>query len=182
MDAFENIISDVLTRLGYWTATSFKVELTKEEKVAIGRPSAPRWELDVIAYSPKLNELLIVECKSYLDSTGVKISAFTKPSKKSDRYKLFNEPNTYRVVTSRLRKQLMAAGLIVPKAKIRLCLAAGNIAGKTGPERVAEYFSQKEWLLFAPDWLREQMVALSKDGYNNSVASVSAKILLRGRG
>ena len=48
MDAFENVIASILQRRGYWTMTSVKVELTKAEKRAIGRPSAPRWELDIV--------------------------------------------------------------------------------------------------------------------------------------
>jgi len=37
----------------------------------IGRPSSPRWELDIVAYSGRDNLLLVVECKSRLDSQGV---------------------------------------------------------------------------------------------------------------
>jgi len=182
MDAFENIVSDVLYRLGYWTATSFKVELTKEEKAAIGRQSSPRWELDIIAYSPKLNELLIVECKSFLDSRGVTSRAFTDmKTRVSKRYKLFNEHETYRVVASRLRKQLMGLGLILPKAKIRLGLAAGKISSKAEAVRLDEHFKTKGWVLFTPEWIREQMIALADQSYDNSIASVAAKILLRGQ-
>jgi hypothetical protein len=39
---------------------------SKEEKVRIGRPSAPRWELDIAGYSSRENTLRVVECKSYL--------------------------------------------------------------------------------------------------------------------
>jgi hypothetical protein len=42
MDAFENLVAMLLRRDGYWTATSVKVELTKDEKRAIGRVSSPR--------------------------------------------------------------------------------------------------------------------------------------------
>ena len=50
MDAFEMVVAAVLERNGYWTRTSVKVELTREEKQKIKRPSSPRWELDVVAY------------------------------------------------------------------------------------------------------------------------------------
>jgi hypothetical protein len=50
----------LLRRDGYWTATSVKVELTKEEKRKINRPSSPRWEIDVVAYKGSTNELLAV--------------------------------------------------------------------------------------------------------------------------
>lgn len=38
MDAFEAVIAAVLQRQGFWTLTSAKVELTKEEKREIGKP------------------------------------------------------------------------------------------------------------------------------------------------
>lgn len=57
MDAFESLVALLLHRDGYWTTTGFKVELTKEEKRRIGRPSSPRWELDVIGYN--LNKLIV---------------------------------------------------------------------------------------------------------------------------
>ena len=50
MDSSENIVAMLLDREGYWVRTTYKVELTKEEKRKIGRPSSPRWERGVIAY------------------------------------------------------------------------------------------------------------------------------------
>ena len=63
MDAFEQLVSEILWMDGYWVRTSVKVELTKKEKKAIGRPSSPRWELDIVAYSGRDNLLRVVECK-----------------------------------------------------------------------------------------------------------------------
>ncbi len=71
MDAFESLVSEILRFKGYWVKTSLRINLTKDEKRRIGRPSNPRWELDVVAYGGKRNELLVVECKSYIDSRGV---------------------------------------------------------------------------------------------------------------
>jgi len=65
MDAFESLVAMLLRHDGYWTIPSFKVNLTKEEKRAIGRHSSPRWELDLIAYKGSTNEILAVECKSF---------------------------------------------------------------------------------------------------------------------
>ena len=45
--------------------------MTKAQKREVGRPSTPRWEIDLVAYKAAKNELLAVECKSFLDSTGV---------------------------------------------------------------------------------------------------------------
>ena len=89
MDSFENLIASIMEKDGFWTKTEFKVDLTKEEKREMGRPSSPRWELDVLAYKASTNEVLVIECKSYLDSTGVGSDAFTNPeSKDATRYKL----------------------------------------------------------------------------------------------
>jgi len=66
MDAFESVIALLLRQEGYWVIPSFKVEITREEKRKIGRPSSPRWEIDLVAYQGATNEVLAVECKSYL--------------------------------------------------------------------------------------------------------------------
>ena len=92
MDAFETVVSEILWRDGYWVQNSLKVDLTKEEELAIGRPSTPRWELDIVAYSGRRNELLVVECKSYLDSFGVQFRAFDGTDEiLAKRFKLFND-------------------------------------------------------------------------------------------
>lgn len=107
MDSFEQVVATILDREGYWVRTSVKVGLTPEEKREIGRPSAPRWELDVVAYSGSRNELLVVECKSYLDSYGVRTTSFDgSKADEETRYKLFSDDVLRRVVLSRLEKQL----------------------------------------------------------------------------
>src|SRR5258708_36327349 len=93
MDAFEQVVGEILWREGYSVRTSVKVELTKEEKRAIDLPSSPRWELDVVAYKASENHMLVVECKSYLDSPGVKLHGFDGSNEKAaSRFKLFNKP------------------------------------------------------------------------------------------
>jgi hypothetical protein len=56
---------------GVLVRTSVHVKLTKPDKVQIGRPFYPRWELDVVGYRGWDNVLQVIECKSYLDSRGV---------------------------------------------------------------------------------------------------------------
>lgn len=97
MDSFETVVATILERDGFWVRTSFKVKLSKVEKREIKRPSSPRWELDVVGYRAGDNLLRVVECKSYLDSGGVNISAFDPTSRFSGRFKLFNEPTTREV-------------------------------------------------------------------------------------
>lgn len=177
MDAFENVVAAVLQRQGYWTLTSVKVELTKAEKRTIKRPSSPRWELDIVAYSGRDNELRVVECKSFLDSPGVECGAFdgTKPAKQK-RYKLFCDEALRRVVLRRLRRQMVKAGFCTRRPKVRLCLAAGRIRGDEHGLR--SHFERKGWVLYGPQYIRDELKKLSKAGYENSVAAIVTKILM----
>jgi len=125
MDAFEQVVAEILWRRGYWVRTSVKVGLSKAEKEAIKLPSTPRWELDVVAYKGSDNSLLAVECKSFLDSPGVKIHAFDGSNKEAaKRFKLFNKPTLLDVVFNRLRLQLADADFCRPNPTIKLCLPA----------------------------------------------------------
>jgi hypothetical protein len=83
MHAFEDLVGRLVRRDGYWVRHSVKVDLTKDEKGALGQPSLPRPELDLVAYRPSDNVLALIECKSFLDSNGVNIKAFdgTDPEK-----------------------------------------------------------------------------------------------------
>ena len=120
MDAFEQLVSEILWMSGFWVRTSVRVELTKEEKRLIGRHSAPRWELDIVGCSARENLLRVVECKSYIDSTGVRASAFdgSNPDH-ATRYKLFNEPELRRIVFNRLCLQFTEAGACREGAQVR---------------------------------------------------------------
>lgn len=180
MDAFETLIAALLSREGYWTTTCYPVELTKEDKRKIGRPSSPRWELDVVAYSPKRNEILAVECKSYLDSRGVKYATISG-QKESTRYKLFREEALRKTVLSRLRRQLAEHGLCLPKAKVRLALAAGKIGGDSDRQNLKSYFGRHRWRLFDEEWICQRLTKFDSESYANDVAMVVAKLLLRKR-
>ena len=129
MDAFEQLVSEILWMEGYWVRTSVKVELTKKEKRLIGRPSSPRWELDIVAYNGRDNLLRVVECKSYLDSRGVALRAFDGSGDKSaERYKLFADDQLRNVVFERLRLQFAVSGACRPNPEIKFSLACGRIA------------------------------------------------------
>jgi hypothetical protein len=180
MDSFEAVIAAVLQRQGFWTLTSAKVELTKEEKRKIGRHSSPRWELDIIAYRGIDNYLRVIECKSYLDSTGVDCGAFDGRNKSAQgRYKLFFEDTLRSVVFRRLKQQLVSSGFCQKNPTIQLCLAAGKIKGD---ERWLEsHFKKNDWLLLGPAYIRGELAKLKDAGYENSVAAVVTKLLLRER-
>jgi hypothetical protein len=179
MDAFEQVVSEILWHQGYWVRTSVKVELTKEEKRTIGRPSSPRWEIDVVAYSARENMLRLVECKSYLDSPGVKQSGFdgSDPS----RYKLFNEPALREAVFSRIASQLYDSGACALNPTIKLCLACGKIASESHRAYLLTHFKAQGWELWDEHWLQTSLISLAKGKYENQVSSVVAKLLLRGK-
>jgi hypothetical protein len=180
MDSFESVVATILERDGYWVKSTFKVELTKEEKREIGRPSSPRWELDLVAYKGSTNELLVVECKSYLDSPGVRCRAVDGSNhSEAKRYKLFNDDTLRRVVFSRLSKQLENSGACAQSPILMLALAAGKIATEDDRIKLQQYFDTKGWILFDSIWLKDRLKKISKDSYENAVASVVAKLLLR---
>jgi len=181
MDSFEQVVATILDRAGYWVRTSVKVTLTAEEKREIGKPSSPRWELDIVAYSGSRNELLVVECKSYLDSYGVRTTSFEGPKAEQEtRYKLFSDARLRRVVLTALEKQLVKQGFCPADMKVTLCLAAGKIYGDPSPLRT--FFKNNDWRLFEPGWLTAELRKLADESYENSVASVVAKLLLRDGG
>ena len=179
MDAFESVISSLLHQDGYWTFTGFKVKLTKAEKLKIGKPSCPRWELDLLGYKGSTNELLVVECKSYLDSRGVTTAPFIQSGDKKTRYKLFCDSALRKVVFGRLEAQLVTAGFCRPKPKMTLALAAGKIASSKEREQLHALFEERGWRLFDAEWIRERLVTAADGGYENAVAPVTAKLLLR---
>jgi hypothetical protein len=182
MDAFEQVVASLLERDGYWVRSCVKVNLTKEEKCAIGRKSSPRWELDLVAYKGATNELWIVECKSYLDSGGVSMSAFDGSNPKfGGRFKLFNSPILLDTVIHRLCAQLVASGACSPSPTVRLVLAAGRIASDTHRASLRAHFESREWILWDEAELKKRITALSDESYENAVASVVSKILVRQR-
>jgi hypothetical protein len=179
MDAFESLIAMLLRHDGYWTTPSFKVELSKREKVLIDKASSSRWELDLIAYKGSSNEVLAVECKSFLDSTGVVFrNGKFEPER---RYKLFASPILRRTVLRRLSRQLVKSGSCAPRPRVTLCLAAGKIAAKSDRQQLESHFAKVGWKLIDSHWIQERLVRASQCGCENDVAFVVSKILLKNR-
>lgn len=177
MQAFESLVAALLEREGYWVRQSFKVELAKDEKRQIGRPSSPKWELDVVAYRPGDRQLLAVECKSYFDSRGVTYEEVANGNKDDTRYKLFVDAKLRDVVLRRLALQLTERKSIAPDSVVRLCLATGRIATAADRAKLKAQFDANNWLLLDEAWAREGLRLLAKGGYENSVAAVVAKLL-----
>lgn len=180
MDAFEQLMAGLLERRGWWVRSGYKVALSREEKQAIGRHSAPRWEIDLLAYRGADNALLAVECKSYLDSRGVSRRGFDgSDPKRAVRYKLFNDALLRKVVLNRLRLQLLEAGAIAATAKPQLALATARIASDSDRAWLRHHFKQQKWQLFDDEHIRSELHAVADDGYENQIAAIAAKILLR---
>ena len=173
MDSFEQVVSEILWMQGYRVRTSVKVNLTAADKREIGRPSSPRWELDIVAYSGRENLLRIVEGKSYLDSTGVQSTGFEGGTEADQRrYKLFNDQTLRRVVFHRLSTQLAECGACSENADVRLCLAAGKIRERDR-SWLRKHFKDQRWDLWDEDWLRKQLEVMSKQGYETFRATAA---------
>ena len=180
MDAFEAVVTEILHREGYWVQSPYRVDLTKQEKKEIGRPSLPRWELDIVAYKASLNRILIVECKSYLDSYGVRFSGFDGSNPKvAKRYKMFNDETLRRVVQNRMICQMSEAGLVSEAPDVEFALACGKIVSEYDREQLHAHFEERGWLLWDKAWLRQRLERLAAAGYENSAVAVTAKLLLR---
>jgi hypothetical protein len=176
LDSFEWIVAACLERQGFWTMTSVTVNLSKAEKRRIGLPTSPRWELDVVAYRAANNELLVMECKSFLDSIGVRCATFEgKNSRDAKRYKLFLNPSIRRVVLRRLALDFVKDKRCRPKPKVTLGLAAGKLFGDE--RRLRALFDRKGWRLIGPGELADDLAGLPQAGYQNDVASLVAKLL-----
>ncbi len=177
MDAFESLMALLLAGEGYWTATSFKVNLTKDQKRAIGKPSMPRPELDVVAYKASTNEVLVVECKSFIDLRGL---IFTNDSfGKPNLYILFLDGNRRKVVFKALARQMVNAGLCRPNPKIVLCLAAAHIADKTDRKGLIRFLDRIKAKLFDEAWVRNRLEQLSSTAYENETVHMVVKLLAK---
>jgi hypothetical protein len=177
MDAFEQVVKSVMNHRGYWVIQGFKVNLTKAEKVRVGRASAPRWEIDILAYNVKRNELIALECKSYLDSPGVRFNEVFNASKKANRYKLFNEAKLRKIVLGRLRLDCLKEGLINTKTKVRLGLVAGKVVSSLANQQLQAHFEKMDWLYIPPSEIRSLLRSLGEHGYHDDVAMVAVKLL-----
>ena len=151
MDAFEQLVADLLWAEGYWVRTGVKVDLTREkgaDRASIlpalgGRPGA---------YKPASNGVLALACKSYLDSGGVHAPQCNPEHKLAGRYKLFDQPLVREVVLSRLADRLRQSGLSTFAGTPQQGLVHG-LAGPTSEQKLRALFAANDWLLFGPEWI-----------------------------
>ncbi len=179
MDHFESLVCDLLEAEGYWVRRSFKVDLTKEEKRQVGRPSIPRPEIDILAYDRQHDQLLVLEAKSFLDSPGVSLDDLAEIHEEpKGRYKLFTCENFREIVFERLRIELINYGMITSRTRLKLGLATGKIHRKE-TNQVREFMDSRDWYFLSPEDIRERVMRFSEMGYENNPAIITAKILLR---
>jgi len=179
MDAFEEIIGKLLDEENFWVKHSVKIDLTKEEKRMINKPSAPRPEIDLVALDFKNNMLYLIEAKSYLDSPGVKISDLAENNEiQEGRYKLLTSANYRRVLSKRLKQDWLKMGLINEDTVINYGLVAGKIYQNKEAE-IESLFVKKSWMFWGPSKVKSKLEALVGKGYENSAITVISKILLR---
>lgn len=182
MDAFETVAARLFEVQGYWTRIGLKVELTKEQKRKLQNPSMPRPELDIVAFKPAANELLIIECKSYLDSPGVRMEHFdVAPSDKGDKFKMLNRPALREMVTQSLIQQLRYEKLLLAEdPTVKFILVAGRIYSDH-EQRIRKHFDANGWQLVGPAEIAEGVRQFAHRGYENDLVTIVTKILERNR-
>jgi hypothetical protein len=182
MNAFEEIVKRFLEEEGYWVKQSVKVEISKDDKKAIGLPTMPRPEIDLVAFNMKKNELLLIEVKSFLDSPGVYfVDVIGEEGPESwgyKRYRLFSDSKFRQIVTERLKEEFLEKSLISEKTKVNYALAAGNIHSSEDEKRIREYFlKQKEkWILFSPKQIKDKIKELANKGWEDNLVTMTAKL------
>ena len=137
MDAFEQIIGQLLEEEKYWIRHSVKIELTKNEKRDIGTPCTPRPEIDIVALDQSSNALYLLEVKSFLDSSGVVFEQVTEnQEQQKGRYKLLTSENYRKVISARLLEDWIKIGTITKDTKVNFGLIAGKVHNdKKNPNR-----------------------------------------------
>lgn len=180
MNAFEQIVAKLLNQEGYWTRIGYRVNLTKAEKREIGKHSMARPEIDILAYRPVENEILWVECKSYLDSRGVVAQAIMDINHRyAGRYKLFTQHKFRQVTSEALVAQLVERKLVLPNPDLRYCLIAGKMATEGDREQLAAFFNQQGGLFYDEHWVKTRLELFANRAYEDDEAMIVAKLFSR---
>jgi len=179
MDYFENLVKTLLEEEFLWVAQSIKVEITKEEKRRLQKPSLPRPEIDLVVFDFAKDRLIAVEVKSYFDSPGVDFRQIKKVHDVTEGgYKLFTTPTYREIVFSRLKSQLLEKNLIQPTTSISLGLVAGKVQ-KTHIDGIEDYFDARGWFYWSPEEVKSRVRLLSDKAYDNNPYVITAKAMLR---
>lgn len=98
--------------------------------------------------------------------------------KDEKKYKLFFDDTLRSIVLRRLVHQLVDEGFCAKSPSISFGLAAGKVAGDAGVLRT--YFDNHKWMLWTPDIIQAELRKLRDTKYENNIATIVTKILLRG--
>ena len=181
MEYFEQIVAKLIEKEGKWVKQNVKVDITKEEKKIIGKPSIPRPDIDIVAYNFLTNILEIWEVKSYLDSKGVKYKDLKQEYDIIEgNYKILTSRKYREIITNRLKIDWIKVGLIKEEPRIIYGLAVGKINSQD-EENIKKYFQNKGWLLKLPKDIYNGIKLLEKEAYENDPFIIASKIIFRGQ-
>jgi len=178
MDYFEATVARILEEQGYWVRQSVRVELSQAVRNALGKPSLPRCEIDIVAYQPTTRELILFEVKSFLDSHGVKPADLQRTTWTKNRYKLLTIPDLRRAVSKALVAHYRKRGLIDGEVRVRFGLAAGRVKDRVNTE-VRQIAKKNRWVFLGPKEIAEAVWKFAELRYENSPFVLTAKLLRR---
>lgn len=182
MDAFETIVATLVRRKGYWATVNLKIDLkellTDSERAEAELSSCRRWEFDIVAFKATTNEVLVIECKSFLNSKGVRMA--DGKLQRETTYKLFNSKKKRDGVLKALGSHLLQNDMCRESPKIRLVLAAGKIQDRSR-RSVGEYAKSGGWELWNEQYIHKMLSEAATDRYENDVAILTAKLLRQKR-
>lgn len=159
-DGFENCVCKLLEAEGYWVRRGVRVNLTQDEKRAIGKTSAPRPIVDLVALHFGRNELLALEAKSYADTPGVKLAQMQEEHEvPAGRFKLFTSERYRTVVLERLKQDLIEGGMANEQSTLTLGLLAGKV-NQGQSQAIRDLMAARGWLFWSPDDVKAKLAAL----------------------
>lgn len=178
LESFEHIVGVFLEQQEYWVRHSVKIELSKEERKKLGKKmiNTPRPEIDIVAYQPEEDELILIEVKSFLDSDGVKINDLSgKKSREKKRYKLLNDKKYQKLITDSLTRQFLKKRLIKESTKIKYGLAAGKVQPKS-ESKITDWLNHNGYKYFSPEKIKNTIRNLAHAGWLDDIVTMTAKL------
>ncbi len=159
IDKFENIVTTLLEEEGFWVRHKFKVSVSLEEKKQIGKQSAPKPEIDMLAFNLRTNEVLALDVKAYLDSPGAKLSLLQEEHEvPTGRFKLFTSERYRNLVLARLLQDLIALGMANAETKVKLGMIAGKV-NQGQSEAIRAHMLAHDWLFWSPEDVKAKVAA-----------------------
>lgn len=174
MDVFEQLVAGILRFEGYWVEANVRVKLSPDDKRSLDNYSMPHPEVDLVAYKPATAGLLVIECKSYFDSGGIHARDLAG-GQNAQRYKMFVNARLRELVFKQLVGQFRQRGLLPGDVWPRLALAYGH-ATEHNEALIVEQAAKQGWLLLGPRAIRERVLAMADEPYDNQTASLVAKL------